>query len=1738
MFNRLLVWFGILLLFGATSAWGQCEADVYYQDGNNEINLSSPSGGRDIFCNTDPNTYKLFFKPKNANAIIRNPTFVGAAVRQGAIPGDYALSVKDLPGKTTKDGQEYIIYLNYLDKDFRQITCEAKIKVQASLNLIITGLKQDRQYCQSDDQEYIITVRKQPNDDIGNDDIPDGILEIIPDGRGAPIAIPKSGASYKYTYKFKPSNYPPGTHILRFRSTTNNEYKCQSIVDISFEITRDPGNPQVLVNGSTINDNEVRCIAQNELTRLTARLGDNPLTVGVSFSSPSSGLVNNLNETTFDPRVAGPGRHSITFRYQVGGCIITKNFQLQVVDELPDFSFPTPAYLCADNAGNNRLNLDPKPNVAGATFSINPVPGAGAIVGNTLFPGRITAFVNPEVRYQITYSGNLPDGCRFSISKDFFLRAPKPDYPKFNFEKGLAFCTRDVPFAISALPTGGKFEVIDPSTGVPVPSAIQTAGIAGDEKIDFSVLSARIPDNAPYKKFILRYKDTIPPNPEQDPCPYDGEIEFFVSKPPTPQLTLSQKVFAICSATTNRKFELTGNYDELAQNISFAGLGVKKEHGKWIFEPLVAGEGRHVITYKLKLGSCEAEAQDTVVVFNPPRVEVQNLKQEYCNSEGLIRFRILPPRGSFVPAHLATAISPDNSDPSNLTYILDVSKLPVGNQVINYAVTIDGCTASQSIRINVKAGPEANIGGIVPVICQTRGALQLNPQPAGGTLTLDPPISGALVGNILYVNNLPPAEYKISYSGKDPLSGCSYGVTVPFRVANEPISASPADIGLPTKICKEQSIVRLNFSSVPPSFPKNGIFSGPGIQQQGSQFSFDPNLAGPGVHVIHYSGVIDNCPYNFVYRVEVPLTAIAVEPSFLTLCQGQEATLRVIDVFNAGYTTYNWSPAPKLELDPPKKSEVIVSPSRTTIYNVTAGDQNDPNKCPASTTAIVRVVEPGAVNTLVQDVTRSGFWDGRVTATFDSLPAGRYRIVLENLDASGTCRREVTVTVREPNCRNFDVTIEPNLAVCGGNSIVVRPQVSGGSGNYVYRWSPSSGLSSVTAAAPLVAPQQSTIYTLEVSDIQSGCRKNILVPIRVITPVDPAQIGLRSPVEVCAGSSIRLCAGGGSTYTWSPAVGLSATNTACVVAAPSQTTTYFVEVSNGDARCAARASVVVVVNPLPTAIAIPTPATCSTCLDGSVRISSSTAIAYWLEGQNNNQYQNSSIFPGLRPGVYQYRVRDARGCESVIQTVTVPPDLSTPSCNPPSAPLVSMNATHSSIELSWNAITNVVNYLVTICEENNPSRCPVERLSVTGTNLRLSWDRFVMNTRYIVRLQSVCRNRESSFSEGSIFSIPSFPAPGCLAPQIDENNYVQELSTAYRFFWASVPNASSYEFRICPASNPNDCQVLYTSINEVLVNFNSILPTERYIISVRSLCANNSISAYSNSVIFNLRSCATPSITQISYSGNLVEFQWETISSDGVTGYEIRICQANNLNNCILGSPFTVGNVNSYRISRSLLESSVEYQIEIRSICRGGLRSAYSEPLRFIAGAPTAICPPPPNAFVVSNANGNVTIEWTPVRAATTYRIEWWQTNNPNNIRVVEVSAFPSTYTFSSLIVGQTYSYRIYSICRGLLSLPSRERQFTVASNARLSHNATSPLYVVYPNPNNGQFWVLLQAERAGEAELSITDAAGRMVYREILDVVPGSNEFWITPSALNPGIYLVSITLDGRRESVRVVVH
>ncbi len=139
-----------------------------------------------------------------------------------------------------------------------------------------------------------------------------------------------------------------------------------------------------------------------------------------------------------------------------------------------------------------------------------------------------------------------------------------------------------------------------------------------------------------------------------------------------------------------------------------------------------------------------------------------------------------------------------------------------------------------------------------------------------------------------------------------------------------------------------------------------------------------------------------------------------------------------------------------------------------------------------------------------------------------------------------------------------------------------------------------------------------------------------------------------APPSICPNGTSTLTATGGATgtsYTWSPATGLSATTGATVIAAPSTTTTYTVT------NCASTAFVTVTVNPLPDVTVSPST---TICPPNSAKLVASGANTYsWSPSIGLSQTTGATVSARpLATTTYTVTGTDAAGCVNTA-TVTV-----------------------------------------------------------------------------------------------------------------------------------------------------------------------------------------------------------------------------------------------------------------------------------------------------------------------------------------------------------------------------------------------------------------------------------------------------------------------------------------------------
>ena len=333
------------------------------------------------------------------------------------------------------------------------------------------------------------------------------------------------------------------------------------------------------------------------------------------------------------------------------------------------------------------------------------------------------------------------------------------------------------------------------------------------------------------------------------------------------------------------------------------------------------------------------------------------------------------------------------------------------------------------------------------------------------------------------------------------------------------------------------------------------------------------------------------------------ITAIATDPA---VCKDTSTTLTA-----SGGVSYTW--APSATLSSGTGNPVIATPTATTTYTVTG---TDANSCVNTGTVTVTMNTASEISVssstgfaICADSSSVLTASGAVTYTWSpatGLSATTGAVVTANptitttytvlgTDANG-CVDDTVITVTVNPIPTVDVGLNP-VVICPGASVQIGGAAIPG---HTYTWTPADSLDDPTSSNPVANPTVTTTYTLDVVDI-NGCPATDSVDVVVSGFVIPT---INNDTTICSGDSVRLLAGGGSIYTWTPTTDLSNPNVANPWASPTTDITYTVTVDIGGGCLPVDTFVTISVNTSPTVTA--SSSTNDTICDGSSTILSAS----------------------------------------------------------------------------------------------------------------------------------------------------------------------------------------------------------------------------------------------------------------------------------------------------------------------------------------------------------------------------------------------------------------------------------------------------------------------------------------------------------------------------------------------------
>lgn len=233
--------------------------------------------------------------------------------------------------------------------------------------------------------------------------------------------------------------------------------------------------------------------------------------------------------------------------------------------------------------------------------------------------------------------------------------------------------------------------------------------------------------------------------------------------------------------------------------------------------------------------------------------------------------------------------------------------------------------------------------------------------------------------------------------------------------------------------------------------------------------------------------------------------------------------------------------------------------------------------------------------------------NGLQGSTITGLAAGTYTVTVTD---GNNCSNSAQVTVGTLPAVAVN-NLNAQDAGCGNNNGSATAAASGGDGNFTFNW--SNGQSGAT-----ISGLAAGTYVVTATD-GNGCTAVDSVTVGLVDNL----VGTISPDQaICAGETATLVAGGGLTYTWTPATVIGQGNPTVTVQ-PTSTTTYQCIIAEG--ACADTLTTVVTVNPLPATV-IDEGDTILVCRNDPYTLTASGASTYsWSTGDIGNTITRTAV---------------------------------------------------------------------------------------------------------------------------------------------------------------------------------------------------------------------------------------------------------------------------------------------------------------------------------------------------------------------------------------------------------------------------------------------------------------------------------------------------------------------------------
>jgi hypothetical protein len=379
---------------------------------------------------------------------------------------------------------------------------------------------------------------------------------------------------------------------------------------------------------------------------------------------------------------------------------------------------------------------------------------------------------------------------------------------------------------------------------------------------------------------------------------------------------------------------------------------------------------------------------------------------------------------------------------------------------------------------------------------------------------------------------------------------------------------------------------------------------------------------------------------------------------------------------------------------------------------------------------------------------------------------------------------------------------------------------------------------------------------------------------------------------------------------------------------------------------------------------------------------------------------------GLTPGQrYVFRVRSECGAGPVFSNYDTL-ILTVPACE---TPTVTAAATADGILVSWSTVAGASGYEIQYKFVGAPFWSGRTILSATSFLYRgIPADR-----TWLFRVRANC----SAARELSGYDTATFAPATCNRPTNFTVCSFNNGNGPFYLRWNRVAGSLGY---IVHRLSSNGTSWITTAVSDTVAVFGSDTTRGPITFRVQTQCSSSVVSALTESIVSSAcsSSCPTPTnlfVDPLQLASTSAGIEWDP--ANGAISYEIRI---NRVGETTFRSIFS--RENFALIAR--LNSGVEYEVQVRTICSGDQWSQFTPKVRF--RSLTGTCPVPLTFSVDSLNPTSFVIRWQPVAGAIRYQLAF---KKSDDLRYVIAPINETSFRLINLSPGTEYLFAVSAIC-------------------------------------------------------------------------------------------------------------